>query len=141
MRNGFIAIFFVLLYGCHSAAPPSSTSVGQSEIYAIEICYVEENIDTPIAVTCDNFESAFGDEIEKIVITDSCLISQIMIALKEAPIADYNWRHLIDSRYKLNVYRGDSIETICADRFAFVYNGEIYKKTDKFKELLDSIIA
>jgi hypothetical protein len=121
----------------------STKLLGQNNITShIIINYVYPNIETFIAVNCEDFESSFQHiEYKSLIINDTAKLMKLENEYKR--IKYYRKSNEIDVRYKLSIYF-KSIEgmplIICMDRFKNAIMGGRRIRNCKFKILLGELI-
>lgn len=130
-RNKVISVlvFFILFTSCHS----------QRDLYKnhITIKYVGFEVESPIRITCGNYEKYFKNSIDSVVITDDNVFSNIFKKLQTLNPIDSNFPNHADTRVKLYIYTNGKIMTVvCMDNFVVEYNDTIYQNDGSLKKML-----
>jgi len=102
----------------------------------ITLKFVDLEIETPLDIQCDYFETSFPD-FKTQVINETNKINQILCLLNDAKTAGKDYYQHVDTRIKIELkYTNDSIESICMDNFIFSRNDHLLIVTDSLKTLL-----
>ena len=105
----------------------------------VTVKYVDWDIETPLDIKCDDFETAFPETQIKIT-RDPIQINHILNTLKHLKVAGKDYYQHVDTRMKLEIkYCNDSIETICMDRFIINRNNKLLINSNSLKSLLAKI--
>ncbi|RLD61093.1 MAG: hypothetical protein DRJ01_08515 [Bacteroidetes bacterium] len=112
----FLLLLVVVSYNCTSQNKTMNTTT---------IKYVGLNIMTPINVSCENFEKAFGKQVIIMNITNQKDIDYLLNSIKKLSL-DNNIKSA-DIRIKIEIIHDKTIDIICLGRFHIVHNGSFYK--------------
>lgn len=99
------------------------------------IAYVSFKIMTPIKVDCQSFESAYGDKLKTLYITDNKDIDSLNLFLNKLE-PDTNG-YFPDVRIKIILCNSNDIDTLCMSESGLVFNGMPMKRS---KDLLDYVM-
>ena len=122
---------------CHNG-PPRIINYPPQDISKIDIKYVSANIETPIAVTCENFETGWKDK-RHIMVDDTATIAKIMYYIDKAPVDTA--RLGLDVRRQLKIYWNNRpVESICMDGGSFQRNGKLYIYTDDLTDVIEGML-
>lgn len=132
MKKNFICfLLFLIFINC------SNSRISEKKYPYIEIEYVDMDILTPFRINCPDFEFQFEKHIKVQSVSDSVMISEIIILLDELPI------HTLypDTRMKLKIYNdSNKFQEICIGKFTVLKNNKVYLYTDELKNILNKLI-
>lgn len=109
-------------------------------ILKITVLKVPFNINTPVRVTCDEFEKAMDLDIDTIILTKNTEFVKIVKKMRQ--MKPGKLENQIDTRAKIFVqYKSGQIDTICIEQSPLFYrNGLIYDfKTDELYKFVDDL--
>ncbi len=98
------------------------------------IKYVSLNIMTPIDVSCENFEKAFGKQVIIMNITDQKDVDYLLNSIKKLSLDDDIKSANI--RIKIEINHDKTTDIICLGRFHIVHNGSFYKMNPKLMKFI-----
>lgn len=129
MKKITILLFFFLFiinYGCN-----------RQKINEIEVFYINPNIETPIRIDENTFETFFHDDIDSCVIKAPSRIMKIESELNHLKPANVDSFSSPDVRIKLVLCNSsEGKDTICIGRFVVQYENQIYVLSSTLRNLL-----
>ena len=132
MRQNKI-IFFIIFLICISACHPERQVMGNY----ITIKYEGFEIETPIRITCSNFEYYFKNSIDSIVITDNQIFECILEKINTLKPIDSTFPDHADTRTKLYIHtNGKVVKIVCMGNFVVEYNNVTYQNDESLKKLI-----
>ena len=109
-----LLIIFCSLMGC-------SNSSDNSSIDKVVVMKVDFELETFVAVSCDNFESVFEKEMKIIEITEQEKLNQLNLLVKDLKIDKDNY--IPDVRAKAIIYFSDGQkDTLCISSLGVLFN-------------------
>lgn len=139
----YFLILILLLSSCNKqdrTGSIKSTEATENLVNKIYIRYQDLDIETPIRIECDSFESYFQGNLENIEIGDQDKINKILLLLKKCSANEKYNTFNIDVRYKMNLYYSDNhIEHVCGNALLINIKGNIYKVEDNLLKLINSL--
>ncbi|BEG99980.1 hypothetical protein BSYN_22450 [Bacteroides sedimenti] len=109
-----------------------------NKINAIVIKRVPFEIMTAVDVPCDDFEKAFSDKLEIIILRDSLAINKCIYLLSNLELRDSTIYPNIDTRAKIEIYSPKDTLTICLNQFLTIKEGVKYKTS---KDLINFVVS
>ncbi len=130
----YLMLIVVLLFiNCKGSSKKSNDS--------IVIEFINLNIETPISISCNDFDDTFGKEAKKVTISDTNIIKTIVNKLEKIKAKNIQSNEP-DVRVKINIHCTNvSFQTVCFGRFSqIVIDGRYYEDTESFTKYILSIL-
>lgn len=106
--------------------------------FYISITYIDENIDFPYRLECDDLDKITSSE--RIIITDPLTKFKLIFLLNSLE-QEKNNEALIDTRKRIDfIYNKRIVSQICIDMFYVKINNTLFSYSGGFRDLVESII-
>lgn len=106
--------------------------------FYISIIYIDENIDFPYRLECNDLDNITSSE--RIIVTDPLTKFKLILLLNSLE-QEKNNEYLIDTRKRMDlIYNKRIVAQICIDRFYVKINNTLFTYSGGFRNLVESII-
>lgn len=140
LQTGLLFFAFIFI----SVALSNCTGkIDARKVDHLQIHYVELIAEAPFSVSCEAFESQFGEGIQQQIVNDLTLVSwftDFINMIKKSP--DTSVEH-VDTRMVIDVYyrEGDQVDKICVGKGRVTMNGEKYLLTPDLEKALWNLVS
>lgn len=135
-----ILFHFFCLTGCGNNQKPNELQLDDINIDKIIINYQDLDIETPIRISCEDFNSYFNSNIKRKVINDSMVIKKIENYLNEAKVNNKRASQ-IDVRFKMIItYSDGTTKEFCGNESAIEEDKLNYQIDVNFSSYIKSIL-
>ena len=132
-----IILFILFLLNPSIIINQTHRMVDDNSIKEIEIEYVEIEIETPINVSCSNYETYFGDQIKVKRILDRRHINKLCRALNEFISSAKRYPDPPDVRIKIiEIYNNNKKEVFCVGRLISSFRNVNYINNNFISHIL-----
>lgn len=127
IKNNMLALLLTLF----------SLSCSSQKIKRIDILFVDQEIETPFRIKCEEFEKFFIDDLDSVSIHDDAQMQQFLNELAKLSMADLTKYSLLDTRIKIKLIYEDKINELCIDRFVITKQNDIYILSESLKTFIN----
>jgi hypothetical protein len=104
----------------------------------IIIKYVDLELETPMCINCDSFETSF--KYDSLIINDNKLLKKLVNNLSS--LKTLKKKYHVDTRIKIICYKeGNVIDKFCLDGIGIMHNTSVYSVNKKLLYDIKKIIA
>lgn len=133
LKNYYLVYIFIimLLYS-------TNLSAKEPICKRVIISFVDFDIMTTANISCSEFDNAFSNEIQNLIISNSREIGNLVSFLRNLKI-DKDTKN-IDVRVKVKLfYINNTTEEICMDRFNVLWGNNIFKMDIKLLKFIEKL--